>query len=263
MKFSVILLWIVSLAVVQLGCSSVENRRNIYSPADDKKPLVDEKYSISADRKKFEEMREQIPTQKKNENDESALILQLTGEVKKSPSDVRSEFDKIVRKKREVLEKDLTKERDLFTKKEKKERDAFLRQQANTRDAFVKEKHPSPERSEFFKESESRRLDYFANERERRSDFESDMRDKRKNFEDYIREKNNEFNQEHRSYTKRFDEMKKQEREQKAIKQKAEFDKTVAAPAVTATAAGKEQQELEQEIEEIKRKMGSPLGSGE
>lgn len=265
---NVFLLFATSLVVWISGCSSIEKRNNTYSNPDQNKALVDEKYSLTADRKKIDELRSTVPAEKKKENDELALILQLTGEVKKSPSDVRNEFDKVVRKKREIFDKDMTKERDQFTKDEKKSRDQFLKSQSDSRDKFQASKHNKDENSDFYKDSESRRQEYFANEREKRNDFESDTRDKRKNFEDYIHEKNNEFNQEYRAYSRRYDDMKKQEREEKALKQKAEFDKMGSANATGVASPGvtpfnPEINDLDREIEEAKKRAGSPLGTGE
>lgn len=261
----VLLGWALMLA----ACAGQETRKNIYSEHDPAKPLVDSKYSLTADRAKVDELRTMVPAEKKKENDELALILQLTGEVKKSPADVRSEFDKVVRKKRELIDKDLKKEREDFTNKEKRERDEFLDSQTKARDKFNAEKHSREERAERYRDLDAKRQEHFANERERRNDFESDMRDKRKNFDDYIREKNNEFNQEYRAYTRRYDDMKKDEREKKALKQKEEFSKLGSSPSSAAQGnhvepfMSSEQADLDREVEEARRKSGSSLTPGE
>jgi hypothetical protein len=78
------------------------------------------------------------------------------------------------------------------------------------------------------------------------------VRERRKNFEDYAREKQNEFNQEHRSYVKRYDDFKKQERENEK-----------AAAGSSGGSASDEAQALEAEIEAIKQRAGTQLQSGE
>lgn len=243
------------LAWSLVSCSAPE-RKNSYSSGDSSRPVVDEKYSLTADRQKLDQMRAEVPPERKKENDELALILQLTGEVKKEPSDIRSKFDSLIRKKRELFDKDMKKEREVFTKKEKKERDDFLKDQAQRRENFNRQKFSKEVRDTFYKESEARRLEYFANERERRSDFESDMRDKRKNFEDYIKEKNNEFNQEYRSYSRRFEEMKRKKKE--ASKESNQLREVKPFNPMDPQVG-----DLDREIEEIKQRPGSQLGTGE
>jgi hypothetical protein len=261
MKSSVVWTFAVYLlGVILIGCSSTSSsRKNIYSEADPNKPLVDSKYSLTADRAKMDEARAAVPPEKKKENDELALILQLTAEVRKSPSDIRSEFDKVVHKKRELMDKDLRREREDFTKKEKKERDAFLKTQSDARESYNKEKHTRDEKAEFYKDQDGKRRDYFADERERRNDFESDIRDKRKNFDDYIREKNNEFNQEYRAYSRRYEEMKKAER---AKKEETKTLNQSMAPKVEPFVSS-EVSDFDREIEEAKMHQGSPLAPGE
>jgi hypothetical protein len=92
--------WILVLAIFVTACSSTSNPPdNVYRTGQDNRPLVDDKYSLQADRKALEEMRAQIPPEKKRQNDELALTLGMMSEVKKSPSDVRSQFDTVLRKK--------------------------------------------------------------------------------------------------------------------------------------------------------------------
>ena len=262
------LIRVLSLALAfgpMLSCSSTSSeRKNIYSEADPKKPLVDSKYSLTADRSKLDEIRATIPPEKKKENDELALILQLTTEVRRNPSDIREEFDKVVRRKREIFDKDMTRERDEFTKKEKRERDDFLKSQSDAREAFNKEKHSREERTEYYRDLDAKRQDHFANEREKRNDFESDMRDKRKNFDDYMREKRDEFNQEYKVYSRKYDEMKKEEREKKAVQQKEEFKKlgNSMSPRVEPFMSS-ESADFDREIEEAKQRPGSFLAPGE
>lgn len=198
-----------------IGCSSLDDRNNYYKSTNEDRPLVDEKYKLSADRKKLEELRNEIPEDRKTQNDELAFVLQLMSEHKKSPSEVRSKFDDALRKKREKFSKDMTKERENFNKVERKNREEFLKNMDSERKDFMRVKHPKEERDDFFARQDARRKEYFEDQREKRNDFESDMTERRKNFEDYAREKTSEFNQEWRSYQKRYDEIKKEKEAEK------------------------------------------------
>lgn len=184
-----------------VGCSSS-------SPKEDR-PLVDEKYSLTADRKAMNDLRNQIPSEKKKENDELAFVLGLMSEVKKPPSEIRSFFDQALKKKRDLFSKDVKAEREEFTKNERKEREKFLKELSETRQAYQRGKHSHGERSEFYRDLDARRSEYFSRERDRRNDFESNITERRKNFDDYTREKTHEFNQDHRAYVKRYEEWKK------------------------------------------------------
>ena len=247
--------WIWVLAIGIAACSSSNDKPdNVYRQSDESRPLVDDKYSLQADRQALADLRQNIPEDKKRENDELALILGMMSEVKKSPSDIRSRFDSVLRKKRELFNKDMTKEREAFTKDERKKRDDFMKSQREAREMFNREKHTRDEKNEFFRDLDQKRSETSSVERDRRADFEADVRERRKNFEDYIREKQNEFNQENRAYTKRYEEMKKQERDREREKQKQ---------VIPHNPFNDEAQQLEQELMEIRSRPGSSLQSGE
>lgn len=210
---------VILIVLVLAACESKQKRGNTYrAEGGEERPLVDNKYSLRSDRKSMEDLRADVPEEKKRENDELAFILNLMTEVKRSPYEIREQFDKALRKKREVFDKDMTKEREVFTKNERKTRENFLKEQKETRDSFMSSKPAKEERTSFFKEQDEKRTDFFANERERRGDFESDVRERRKSFEDYARERQQFFNQEHRAYTKKYDDMKKQQRSDEAAR---------------------------------------------
>lgn len=192
---------------VFLGCASTE--------PDNEPVLVDEKYKLSSDRQAFDEIRKDVPTEKKQENDELALILSLTQEVKDPPQKIRDRFDTLLRKKRSLFQKDMDKSRDQFSKNEKKSREAFNKEQEKLRKDFGSQKHNREESQEFYLAQEDRSKEYNSQARESRDNFEEEMRAKRKNFDDYAKEKSNEFNQEMKSYTKRYEEWKKQKATEK------------------------------------------------
>lgn len=238
-----------TMVMTLIGCSSADVKpTNSYRSADENRPLVDAKYSITADRKALDEIRAQVPDEKKRDNDELAFILQMVSdsqtELKKAPADIRTQFDNLLRKKREQFDKDMRKERENVTKEERKKRESFLKSQQEARDTYARQKHTREEKNDFYKEIDEKRSEFFSNERERRNDFESDFRERRKSFEDYTREKSNEFNQELRAYQKRFDEAKKHRSQ-------------------TPSPTNSEAAELEREIQEARLKTGTPLESGE
>lgn len=193
--------------VLNISCQSGPTQGSSATNAE--KSLVDEKYSLSADRKAFDELRKDIPSEKRKENDELALTASLFADESKSPAQVREKFDNLLRKKRELFQKDMNKLREAYSKDERKRREAFMKQQEDERAAFQKRKVTPSERTDFFNELETKRRDFYAEERSKRDEFEETMRDDRKNFDDYAREKANEFNQEHRAYTKRYEELQK------------------------------------------------------
>lgn len=193
---------LVGLALVASGCQSTSDQ-NRYKPTDEKPPLVDAKYSLTADRDQLEQLRGQVPTETKQANDEEALILQLFQDTKREPSEIRRTFDQMVRKKRETMDRDIKKERDDFGRTEKAARDQFLKDQSRARDLNRSKKLSRDETKIFFDDQDAARREFFANERDKRQDFESQIREKRKNFEDYGRAKTNEFNSEMRSFEKR------------------------------------------------------------
>lgn len=252
-----------ALLALTVACSSeTKAPDNAYRASQDGRPMVDDKYSLQADRKAMDEMRAGIPPEKKRENDELALILGMMNETKKSPSEVRAQFDTALRKKRSLFDKDITKERETFTKEERKKREDFLKAQRDARETYGHAKHSREERNEFFKDLDGRRTEFFSVERDKRNDFESDIRERRKNFEDYAREKQNEFNQEHRAYTKRYDDLKKQERDNAKEKSSSGSGNSSSATTLNNPYAD-EAQALEAEIEAIKQRAGTQLQPGE
>lgn len=204
------LIFFILFSLAISACTSTENKTsNQYRSADETRPSVDPKYSLTADREAFAEIREQVPAEKKIENDELAYMAGLFSDLQKSPSQIRTQFDALLRKKRSQFDKDITKERENFNKEERKKREAFLKEQKQARDSFNRGKQERDVKNEFYKEQDQKRSAYFADERDRRNDFESDVRERRKSFDDYIRQKNTEFNQEHRSYSQKYQEFQK------------------------------------------------------
>lgn len=257
MKFQ-ILLFLFAIGLV--SCSSIERRQNAYKTPDQERPLVDEKYKLSADREKLNELRKELPPDKRKENDELAFTMSLMSEVRLKPADVRNKFDSALRKKREIFQKDLNKEREVFTKQERVNRDEFLKVQDQDRKEFLKTKAAKDQREDFFRTQDEKRRDFFANQREKRNDFESDMTERRKSFEDYAREKTNDFNQEHRAYVKKYEEMEKEKKKAKESGAKTSNGSTTAAGVAEPLP---EVKNFLEELEEAYKKPSTKLESGE
>lgn len=210
------------------------------------KPLVDEKYSLKADREAFEKLRKDIPSDVRNSNDEKAFMDQLMGDINVPPSDVREKFSRALSKKREAFSKDMTKKRETFSKEATREREEFSQNQKNQREKFAKEKHSSEERTRFFDGLEVKRKDFYEASREKRDNFEETMKEDRKNFEDYVRAKQDEFNALHRDYTKRYQENKKEmaDAKRQAEEKRKNFQKSI-----------------DQEYEQVRQKTPTYLGT--
>lgn len=149
-------------------------------------PLVEEKYKLNQPQ----------PVETPTELDEKSFINDLFKDPKKEPSQIRSLFDKAVRKKRDLFKKDKDKQRSEFSKNERKRRQDVLKSLELERNEFKKSSATKEQSREFFQKQDEKRKTFFTEEREARAEFESEMRDRQKNFEDYMRDKSNEFNAE-------------------------------------------------------------------
>ncbi len=177
--------------------------------------------SLKADRSHLDELRKDIPEETQKENDELALLLNMMGTVDKHPSVIRDQFERLLRKNREVHKKKTTKVRNDFNKNERIKREAFLKDLKEERNRFMSNKSSRDEVKEFYSEQDSKRKEFFADERDRRKEFESELRQKSKDFESYVREKRNEFYQMHRTYLKAYQEQQKEKRNSKKKRSEA------------------------------------------
>lgn len=166
-----------------------------------KKPaMVDAKYSLAKDRTELAKLRESLPPEVRNQNDEKAFLAELMGEVKYPPETVREKFNNLVRKKRELFNKDMNKSRAEFGKNERKTRDNFTRNLTEERDKFLRTKVDREKRADFFNQQDEDRRTFTAEQKEKRDEYEADVREKRKNFDDYLKEKSDDFSFELKNY---------------------------------------------------------------
>lgn len=195
----------------------------------DEKPIVDDKYRLSKDREELSKLRQQIPEEKRKENDEVAFTLSLMSELRLRPAEVRERFNTAMRKKRELFNKDMQKYREDFTRAEKSERSKFSKDLENERKEIRGKKLSSEERKEINDKLESKRRNFYGEQKDKREQFEADIRTQRKNFEDYSREKNNDFTQEHRAYSKRYEDFRKEKEAERKNSQSSTVQPTVGS----------------------------------
>lgn len=208
----VLLLTQLGLSASLMGCQMATNRTELLSDQVAEtsldQPKVEEKYKLSADRKLVEELRKDIPEEQKAENDEVALFAGWMSEVRWTPAEVRSKFDSLYRKKREVFEKDIKKSREEFNKNQATSKKDFLKNMDEQSAEIKNKKMDSKERKSRLDEISVSRKEFYTDQKGKRDEFEFGIREKRKEFEDYLRSKRNEFDQEWRSYNKRYQEQK-------------------------------------------------------
>lgn len=171
--------------------------------------------SLKEDRSSVEQYRQNVPAEKKQENDELALLLNLTGELKEKPERIRERFQTVSRKKRDEFRKKSKKLRDDFTREEAKTRDEFLRKMKNEREDFKKTKVDRQANAEFYNEQERNRREFQADQKDKRQEFESAMRAKSTEFDEYMREKTRDFNEQIRLYSQRYQDKLKEEKQKK------------------------------------------------
>lgn len=218
-----ILTQILFLLVLSTGCTLVHQRdvgkqdKGAYTEVDGEVRQVSDQASV-------EELRKNIPQQKRIENDQLKEILSLMGEVKEEPNRIRSRFNKVMRKRREVFRRDHRRKRDDFSKAEKKTKSQFLKSLYKERDEFKKQKGiEREERKEFFAKQDLKRKDFFADLRDKRKDFESEMSQVSKDFNAEVREHTRHFQQEYRAYSKRYRDWKKEQRKKKSQLRKSSY----------------------------------------
>jgi hypothetical protein len=187
-----------------------------------KLPTGNDEVSLKADRSSLDELRKEVPEEKKKENDELALILQVMNAKDKKPYEIREKFNTIMRKKREEFSKGQRRTRDEFTKRERAEREKFTKDQKEISDRFYRYKASSEERRNFSQEHNSRQQQYYSDSKSRRQAFEDDMRSREKDFSALVQEKNKEFEEHFKAYSKEY----KEKMDLEAAKKKAaEADK--------------------------------------
>ncbi len=232
---------LVGCSLVLMSCrtgSSVQES----TPSAQVREELEGEISLKADREALSELRAAIPEEKKQNNDELALLLQLMGEVKLKPSDIQGRYQTLTQKHRKKFRDRVMRLRDQYRREEGKRRESFLKEQKELRDDFKRQKSDREQTREFFKDQDRRRQEFFANEKDRRKDFESEIQAQSKDFDSYMREKQKEFSEQLRLYSKRYHESEKE----KSKKNSNSSDPSHAL----------------KEFEVMKDKASTPLGAG-
>jgi hypothetical protein len=207
-------------SIIFSGLISCASNRNTIS--DDRSTQVPDELSLRADRSAMENDRKDIPEEKRRDNDELAMVLQMMqAKANQEPGEIRERFNKAVRDRRDKSDKSFRRRREDYDKVERKSREAFLKKMKNERDHYMNAKHSSDDRKEFFDSQEDTRKDYFATESDQRHDFDSKLTEDRQAFDDYVKEKTDQFNEDIRAYTEDFYDRKKNIQLQKESKEKA------------------------------------------
>ncbi|MDZ4660845.1 MAG: hypothetical protein SGJ18_04425 [Pseudomonadota bacterium] len=182
----------------------------------------DNEVSLSEDRSRLDELRKDLPSEIKKENDELALLLNSlnpnTSENILPSYEISNRFNRIMQKKRNEFQRGLKTERDEFTRIEKISREKFLQEQKSDRDGFNRSKKSSDERRYFSELQSQKREATFADSREKRMSFEEQMRTKQKDFEFSARSKTSEFNQLLKSYNDYIKERARMKKKEQLIK---------------------------------------------
>ncbi|MEQ1663774.1 MAG: hypothetical protein ABL927_00190 [Bdellovibrionales bacterium] len=183
--------------------------------------------SLVEDQKSIEELRKNIPAQKRVENDQLKEILSLMGEVKEPPAQIREKFDRVRRRMRDQFQRSGKLEREKFSRDSKKNRELFFAQLKDKRQKILDQKKAhkidSEKAKDEFEEIEVLRKNFTSEDREKSDDFNTNLRQKSDDFNQDMRDRTNSFNQEYRVYTNRYNE------HMKALKELKDHEKTPPA----------------------------------
>ena len=247
-----------------LASCSVATKRQEANPNTPSSDLlkIQQEVSLTADREKLKELRKDMPEPVQEENDELKFILDFFQDIRKNPSRIRQEFDRIVRRKQERLRKSLQKQRKKFTKEEKKDRKSFLDKLKEEREDFLKSEANTKEgRKEFFDKQDEQRKEYFADAREKRKDFESQVSAIQKDSYAYFRDKRKQFSEEMRIFQRRQREWKKEQKEKAKSSYRSSSSNNYGSLYPRQGAPRKPKSPLEQEFEAFEKLPTQPLES--
>jgi hypothetical protein len=166
--------------------------------------LLSQEVSLKSDQQAIEKLRSKVPPQRRQENDELKIILDLMVEGNLPPSEVRQRYDRLMRKRRRNHRRAVNRERKAFSKSERESKDQFLEEHKKRREKFKSKKASKEASKEFYAELDRERRDYFSQQREKRRDFETEMRQRTRDFESNLRMWKKTFNQEYRIYSRNY-----------------------------------------------------------
>lgn len=196
------------------ACSLRSLRENRNPPTNAERILqIEQEVSLAKDRDELAKFREEVPAERKQDNDDLALILDYFKDIRRDAAQIRNQFNQSIRSKQERYRKKVRELRDQYSKRERREREEFLRQHKQERDEFTKRQHDKHERDKFFADQDMKRKEFFANARDQRKEFEAQLQSSQKDQDAYFKEKRKIFTEEMRGFTERQRDWKKQERD--------------------------------------------------
>ena len=89
--------------ITLVGCATSKQSSRPGEASRQVKDALSGEISLKSDRAALEELRKDIPEQKKQSNDELALVLELFGTVKLPPSEVQGKYQIAMQKRREIF----------------------------------------------------------------------------------------------------------------------------------------------------------------
>lgn len=199
------------ICVFLAGCatSKSDNPRKISEQRQLVRDQLSSEVSLKEDRHQLDDLRKDIPKEKREQNDELAFSLNLTAEVKEEPSKIRGRFQNVMEKRRRRFNDKVNKIRKQYQADETARRDKLFKDQNKMRDTYRAQKHSASDSHEFYSQLDKDRLEFFTREREKRADFDDEILQQTKDFNEYMRMKYDEFTEQMRIYTQRYDQMKK------------------------------------------------------
>lgn len=195
----------------QAGCKSSSGPDDP-APSVQVREVLEPEVSLKADREALEKLRAEVPEQKRQTNDELALVLQLMGQVKLKPSEVQARIQQTSQKQRTEFRNKVNKLRADFREAESLRKRNFLEEQKQTREKFKSRSASNKRTREFYDQQDRARQDFFAEERDRRKDFESEITTQSQDFDAYMREKMRELGEQQRLYSKRYYEAQREKK---------------------------------------------------
>jgi len=187
-----------TLVLLGNACSSTHSRSS--GDTDD--------VSVKEDQEKLNEMRKDIPEERRKSNDRLSEMLKRWKDDRMPPERLREKFSDEIRKQREAIEKRHKREREDFTRSQQDQRKAFQEKQKEAREDFFSSKPKSEKREQFVNRQGEDRDRFNSDAHDARDEFEERIRDERKDFESGISDRWSEFRAEFPEYSKAYNDAK-------------------------------------------------------
>jgi len=199
-----------TLVLFAYGCTSVHEHNSWDRNSPDSGEV-----SVKEDQDKLNEMRKDIPEEKKKTNDRLGEMLKRWKDDRMAPERLRDKFSDEIRKQRTEIEKRHKREREDFTRGQQDSRKAFQEKQKDAREDFLSSKPKSEKREQFISRQGEDRDRFNSDAHDARDEFEERIKDERKEFESDISDRWSEFRSEYPEYVKAYNEAKTAEQKKR------------------------------------------------